>query len=174
MGKTNKQRKQPPGNRKHPHGRGEDAWGRAEKSKLGETPPRAWGRPLQVPITHFQIGNTPTGVGKTCNAYRISFTSQKHPHGRGEDFSKKMLGKTLLETPPRAWGRPNIDTPERLAARNTPTGVGKTAMASDTRRLIRKHPHGRGEDIAAHIGRRKLGETPPRAWGRPSRILKLR
>ena len=51
-----------------------------------------------------------------------------------------------METPPRAWGRP-----ERLAQiirleRNTPTGVGKTGAGFSLAYLSWKHPHGRGED----------------------------
>ncbi len=50
---------------KHPHGRGED-----QRSKL---------------IVSDELGNTPTGVGKTLSADEIIALCEKHPHGRGED-----------------------------------------------------------------------------------------
>ena len=50
---------------KHPHGRGEDV----ESGQVGfffvETPPRAWGRRGTGYQTLGDVGNTPTGVGKT-------------------------------------------------------------------------------------------------------------
>ena len=53
-------------NRKHPHGRGEDAMLWRLMRFSAETPPRAWGRQALMPGEKFQIGNTPTGVGKTA------------------------------------------------------------------------------------------------------------
>ena len=92
--------------------------------------------------------------------------NEKHPHGRGEDTLRLKNPKPLLETPPRAWGRPIAKAFCAATARNTPTGVGKTMLASTTNVVDKKHPHGRGEDQTA---RQVLGvskETPPRAWGR--------
>ncbi len=50
--------------------------------------------------------------------------------------------------------------------RNTPTGVGKTVFARSCDPMIRKHPHGRGEDEREGVPFRRPVETPPRAWGR--------
>ncbi len=36
-----------------------------ERTKLKETPPRAWGRLQSIPDLGVPEGNTPTGVGKT-------------------------------------------------------------------------------------------------------------
>jgi len=52
----------------------------------------------------------------------------------------------LLETPPRAWGKLDDGIASRVDVRNTPTGVGKTAMAAMRLAAIEKHPHGRGEN----------------------------
>ena len=52
---------------------------------------------------------------------------------------------------------------------NTPTGVGKTADGSSKCCVIRKHPHGRGEDMSSPNPCAVSTETPPRAWGRRSR-----
>ena len=56
---------------------------------------------------HRLHGNTPTGVGKTYVA------------------ELRKLG--YLETPPRAWGRPQPAPAPVSDDGNTPTGVGKTA-----------------------------------------------
>ena len=77
--------------------------------------------------------NTPTGVGKTQRHRAKDGTQWKHPHGRGEDGYSKMLLGVTAETPPRAWGRPSASSLAAMARRNTPTGVGKTFIASRDR-----------------------------------------
>ena len=52
----------------------------------------------------------------------------------------------MIETPPRAWGRPLCSIHELVVAGNTPTGVGKTKTYYAVNMLKKKHPHGRGED----------------------------
>ena len=71
-----------------------------------------------------------------------------------------------LETPPRAWGRPEIRGRNGSLFRNTPTSVGKTTSRGRSRRSSRKHPHERGEDWQSLLGLGIPCETPPRAWGR--------
>ncbi len=72
------------------------------------------------------------------------------------------------ETPPRAWGRPCWPVLVWLHRRNTPTGVGKTKPLLQTNGRVRKHPHGRGEDVGQQLKALIPVETPPRAWGRPT------
>ena len=70
---------------KHPHGRGEDIASSSLSWPSWETPPRAWGRPLES-IERLQgQGNTPTGVWKTACYRDGDSPGEKHPHGRGED-----------------------------------------------------------------------------------------
>ncbi|SMG63238.1 conserved hypothetical protein [methanotrophic bacterial endosymbiont of Bathymodiolus sp.] len=71
---------------------------------------------------------------------------QKHPHGRGEDQKIYTIEQIKRETPPRAWGRPDIDENIIALTRNTPTGVGKTVTHDVFHCPMSKHPHGRGED----------------------------
>ena len=52
--------------------------------------------------------------------------------------------------------------------RNTPTGVGKTFGFEMATLNLKKHPHGRGEDLFKSLTMPFEEETPPRAWGRPS------
>ncbi len=70
---------------KHPHVRGEDALQTSEETNQGETPPRAWGRPPEPLRQRAGCRNTPTCVGKTAAAGRMTRSSRKHPHVRGED-----------------------------------------------------------------------------------------
>ncbi len=142
-------------------------------SYLQETPPRAWGRRLYVSRRGDGAGNTPTGVGKTPDDFHWPSDPQKHPHGRGEDYQDPIDDSLTVETPPRAWGRPNDGCEPRMGFGNTPTGVGKTHSRGLRASLAAKHPHGRGEDErAAHLDPVD-GETPPRAWGRLPRMRPL-
>ena len=151
---------------KHPHGRGEDDTALLEARTHNETPPRAWGRPWRGVERPHEPRNTPTGVGKTQARRLVRDNGRKHPHGRGEDAPTAMLEALEAETPPRAWGRLAQSGENRPPSRNTPTGVGKTHQSILSRRLMRKHPHGRGEDCRATCQQRRPRETPPRAWGR--------
>ena len=131
-----------------------------------ETPPRAWGRPLQCLFTIHTVRNTPTGVGKTHLLSGLPINSRKHPHGRGEDTLRGQARHLDQETPPRAWGRPRIPCLLPSAIGNTPTGVGKTNLLYVPSALAKKHPHGRGEDFSPAVQQAGGEETPPRAWGR--------
>ena len=106
--------------KKHPHGRGEDRLTPPIVCAPVETPPRAWGRPLEQEGAMKYLRNTPTGVGKTPFGVRAYLSPQKHPHGRVVSYD--------------------------LFHENTPTGVGKTCRWREQGRSWRKHPHGRGED----------------------------
>ncbi len=132
--------------KKHPHGRGEDTARFMRKSDYVETPPRAWGRPLELLSQSLISGNTPTGVGKTTPCSGVAAPTS--------------------ETPPRAWGRPSAVLQHHWPHRNTPTGVGKTAAGRCRQGVWQKHPHGRGEDALKSMAQLVRVETPPRAWGR--------
>jgi len=99
---------------KHPHVHGEDSPSISKPKADIETPPRAWGRLINVQLIDLLSGNTPTCMGKTWMRAR----------------RRRLTG----ETPPRAWGRPR--PPERYArdARNTPTCMGKTAASRKVRK----------------------------------------
>ena len=133
-----------------------------------ETPPQAWGRRMNAVVPIQQIGNTPTGVGKTMPPGVRSTPTEKHPHRRGEDGSLARGYSSVTETPPQAWGRQLTIGTGRYTYGNTPTGVGKTRHAAGRRGCSEKHPHRRGEDPVQGGLRTTLTETPPQAWGRPA------
>ena len=95
---------------------------------------------------------------------------EKHPHARGEDLLPYMGLEREAETPPRTWGRLELDALDELVVGNTPTHVGKTSEGNRTAIRSGKHPHARGEDILGHDADPVLLETPPRTWGRPDRL----
>ena len=132
---------------KHPHERGEDRLFTWFYCYTSETPPRAWGRRefanegsaahqkhphergedwLLLLLSILTSGNTPTSVGKTDDWHEHLSYSEKHPHERGEDASKNAFSFFVMETPPRAWGRPAPSSSSSTRSRNTPTSVGKT------------------------------------------------
>ena len=67
-------------------------------------------------------------------------------HMRGEDVFRTIPPSTILETPPRAWGRPDRAVLRGRGRGNTPTCVGKTNAWSYKDTVFEKHPHVRGED----------------------------
>ena len=98
----------------------------AERRRVEETPPRAWGRRTPSSVGSDRHRNTPTGVGKTGQQSDTPDNHGKHPHGRGEDRESLLLTHMIRETPPRAWGRQLIAQGKDPRPGNTPTGVGKT------------------------------------------------
>ena len=146
--------------------RGEDSCDNPPSSSIRETPPRAWGRQLERRMYGHEPRNTPTCVGKTPPYLCPFLPCRKHPHVRGEDSAGQLLLRMILETPPRAWGRPSNCGRGCPRPRNTPTCVGKTTLDFIRSLSSWKHPHVRGEDYVARPDRRPLLETPPRAWGR--------
>ena len=138
---------------KHPHERGEDLTGVTEIVRQAETPPRAWGRPMNLHAIVRHARNTPTSVGKTPHHRDHGDGPGKHPHERGEDDNLCHAVHYVPETPPRAWGRRAPRHRAAICSRNTPTSVGKTYLQSERVLLAQKHPHERGEDRAATGGR---------------------
>ncbi len=114
---------------KHPHWRGEDPFTFEQANALLETPPLAWGRLYGDHILSYEIGNTPTGVGKTPRLLLECLDGKKHPHWRGEDSLIGVFTSGAKETPPLAWGRLKRRCRGGIGIGNTPTGVGKTGLS---------------------------------------------
>ncbi len=131
---------------KHPHVRGEDYAFSLLVPADEETPPRAWGRLVLSMVWVAFERNTPTCVGKTHLQRLRLRPCEKHPHVRGEDTARATWRKATMETPPRAWGRLEIQPSENGLTRNTPTCVGKTIGDNNSEIVPEKHPHVRGED----------------------------
>ena len=132
------------------HARGEDRISAAWPDGWLETPPRAWGRRLDLTAVVASLRNTPTRVGKTSFLSAISLSLRKHPHARGEDGQPIYASEIDPETPPRAWGRLKRSKKNIVNIRNTPTRVGKTHTNNHTALSAWKHPHARGEDTSKY------------------------
>ena len=105
-------------------------------------------------------------MGKTTGLGMVRVEPEKHPHARGEDRSRSVTCTTLLETPPRTWGRRPQGYISGQPLGNTPTHVGKTLPPATAPGTFRKHPHARGEDVYPDLPVIGTPETPPRTWGR--------
>ena len=157
-----------------------------------ETPPRAWGRRTAFLSSLLMLGNTPTCVGKTFEAFEefnirdetpprawgrpngetgISSKTRNTPTCVGKTPKHSHAKNTNVETPPRAWGRPAAPRIAMPAPGNTPTCVGKTSQAHGCDEGMQKHPHVRGEDDVHGCVEAPCLETPPRAWGRHTPYL---
>ncbi len=88
-------------------------------------------------------------MGKTALLLQQGGVKWKHPHGHGEDDLSRPYFSFGKETPPRAWGRQRGRSSRGYGGRNTPTGMGKTALLLQQGGVKWKHPHGHGEDRRA-------------------------
>jgi len=89
----------------HPHACGDDAlWIRINLAVRG-SPPRVWGRRLKHRIVGAEQGFTPTRVGTTRKKRPYTKSKQVHPHACGDDLRRLRLGRLLIGSPPRVWGR---------------------------------------------------------------------
>ena len=111
-------------------------------------------------------GCTPTYVGKTSARRANSWRPSVHPHVRGEDrrpFSPVVFTKG---SPPRTWGRLDVEAVAAVPAGFTPTYVGTTRRTERRVSNARVHPHVRGEDCPRSHRRARPEGSPPRTWGR--------
>ncbi len=148
--------------------RGEDKGALEQMASSTETPPHAWRRQWRASDSSWRLRNTSTCVEKTTlQSCRLRLCG-KHLHVRGEDLDKVPETGTWLETPPRAWRRPDNELNQQIAHGNTSTCVEKTLSTVIQYKQDQKHLHVRGEDSVAGIGSVSRRETPPRAWRRQS------
>ena len=80
----------------------------------------------------------------------------------------------LPETPPRTWRRLIGGADIRRVAGNTSTDVEKTDRVDHAVDDLKKHLHGRGEDLPPPGRPVPILETPPRTWRRPKKARTMR
>jgi len=68
------------------------------------------------------------------------------------------------------WGRLGEREVTETQRGNTPTHVGKTLCIKFCLLCFWKHPHACGEDSTPQQPTKNVLETPPRMWGRLSRL----
>ena len=133
---------------------------------MNGSPPRAWGRPARrverVEVVRF----TPTCVGTTHRARDRRRAHSVHPHVRGDDARSERHERPMIGSPPRAWGRPDLERLQKRGDRFTPTCVGTTTTIASSRAWTSVHPHVRGDDVVIAVPIEPQSGSPPRAWGR--------
>jgi len=120
------------------------------QTRLAGSPPRAWGQ-----------HNHRRGRGGIRAV---------HPHGRGDNMTRLAARQASRGSPPRAWGQRPQSMARCHRCRFTPTGVGTTHSIAAARRLIKVHPHGRGDNNGSLVIEREQDGSPPRAWGQRASV----
>ncbi len=131
----------------HPHVRGDDVSRAGSTSARGGSPPRAWGRRLEVTEPKLGPRFTPTCVGTTTGASSMVSVASVHPHVRGDDSGPAHTTTGSPGSPPRAWGRRRKARHHGQLRRFTPTCVGTTRDKGASTRRSTVHPHVRGDDL---------------------------
>ncbi len=113
---------------------------------------------------------TPTCVGTMMGPPPGPPGMPVHPHVRGDDAGVNGAALTLAGSPPRAWGRWHVAECLMDKRRFTPTCVGTISTPFPSGEGGSVHPHVRGDDARPLLFVALTGGSPPRAWGRFSRL----
>ena len=151
----------------HPHARGEYSNHLTSSQAAPGSPPRTWGIPFLCKRTFDNSRFTPTHVGNTRGAAPGRVCTAVHPHARGEYGWRIDRHLSPTGSPPRTWGILAGAGRPASCSRFTPTHVGNTASAPDTRPLAAVHPHARGEYEGGKMTMHAIFGSPPRTWGIP-------
>jgi len=133
----------------HPHVRGDGKSPRPPNLRPTGSPPRAWGRPVELPNRAARRRFTPTCVGTASRRCGTTFAATVHPHVRGDGAANEAADRGELGSPPRAWGRPVAFASRVVRSSFTPTCVGTARFAARECRSIAVHPHVRGDGANA-------------------------
>ncbi len=134
--------------RDHPHARGEEGAPCQGAGPLLGPSPRAWGRVPRAAARMRTARTIPTRVGKSAFFVSRCLANSDHPHARGEEFWRPHSRTASVGPSPRAWGRADGGGRDERALRTIPTRVGKRFKYAAVARVIRDHPHARGEEHA--------------------------
>jgi len=89
----------------HPHGRGDNRNYRRCRTTMRGSPPRAWGQCSSHVRDARRRRFTPTGVGTISSSARPIHIDAVHPHGRGDNERNARSARSIVGSPPRAWGQ---------------------------------------------------------------------
>ena len=171
----------------HPHACGENPGLAVTAGVVRGPPPRVWGKLYVTKILDWRDRSTPTRVGKTVPSEAIAMANtgppqrvwgkligsganawapSVHPHACGENSQSRSYHAATDGPPPRVWGKRVGFTGFPVAARSTPTRVGKTfgrllLMVSKS-----VHPHACGENFLLRKSLKGGNGPPPRVWGK--------
>ena len=135
---------------------------------INGSPPRAWGQSSGRARPALARRFTPTGVGTITVSRLRSRPTAVHPHGRGDNISRRWSSVSSGGSPPRAWGQLMNTLSSLFQTRFTPTGVGTIQVSFEISPHVAVHPHGRGDNVEKPRQRLDRLGSPPRAWGQSS------
>src|SRR5579884_3035114 len=118
----------------------------------------------------MHIRFTPTCVGTARPGPYLKRNAPVHPHVRGYGDGGADQGGGDRGSPPRAWGRQHCASMCVGLLRFTPTCVGTAPTSASGRHARSVHPHVRGDGAGDLVHLDNLNGSPPRAWGRLSKI----
>ncbi len=150
----------------HPHARGDEGSGGGLSVQSYGSPPRAWGRVIEVVDVRREPRFTPTRVGTSPPRPQPVALFPVHPHARGDEQLTLESAPRVLGSPPRAWGREDLPGVHRPRRRFTPTRVGTRPPHSPSSPQPPVHPHARGDEFFRWSKLIRTHGSPPRAWGR--------
>ena len=130
-------------------------------------------------------------MGKSRSLKTERYAEEDHPHVCGEKLSKPRKRNGGGGSPPRVWGKGYTAFPAQFSPRITPTCVGKRyadfeGMADSEDHphvcgekffdsfeltLGKDHPHVCGEKYYANYTLVLSLGSPPRVWGKATKIL---
>ena len=130
------------------------------------SPPRGWGKLVEVIGIIAPERFTPTRVGKTPKPSVVDQARAVHPHAGGENLTKCLAKLAQTGSPPRGWGKQAERRRELDDRRFTPTRVGKTGGGGRAAGVRAVHPHAGGENKPASDDTEPRCGSPPRGWGK--------
>ena len=142
-------------------------------SSFGSSP-RAWGKLGAAGKGYWKTRLIPTGVGKTVSTEDTNRFSTVHPHGRGENKTKRQAAAIALGSSPRAWGKRMLRAYPLGNLRFIPTGAGKVFPPSPSEAGLHDSGGDASRFIPTEAGKR-TNEHQPRDSGRfiPTGVGKL-
>ncbi len=156
----------------HPHMRGENSFCSCCWAIKRGSPPHAWGKFAIVLQHRHDCQFTPTCVGKIRTHKDNNAPPTVHPHMRGENVKRQLLGMMLTGSPPHAWGKFDTTGACHRRLRFTPTCVGKISITTGDFTSTTVHPHMRGENRGAPLEPFILIGSPPHAWGKFAELFR--
>ena len=133
----------------HPHSRGENHAASTAALNVSGSSPLTRGKHQVGTATVPAERLIPTHAGKTLGRSRRSFPRWAHPHSRGENVKRVLVGWVLSGSSPLTRGKLGAPHDERSPGRLIPTHAGKTRFRCLKHIWGTAHPHSRGENRLA-------------------------
>ena len=130
----------------HPHAGGENVSVKRGIGPICGSPPRGWGKrsPIRWSAVSQSVHPHAGGENDALGNWYACFSV--HPHAGGENCHVYNVAEAESGSPPRGWGKRDVDT-----------------MRRDVEAV---HPHAGGENPSPKVVGVDVGGSPPRGWGK--------